>query len=118
MQSNMSHRHDNQVENSVENFFGKFDYIFTLNQDSFSTKLDDRAISHQRNSESFLRKRSKIFYIELHGSYDWKDVFILGSNKEEEIQSRTQIKKFHDFFEESLCENGSKLVIVCTVPVF
>jgi len=130
MQSNMNHRHElpnqtNFQENSVAHFFWKFDCIFTLNQDSFSDMKKDKfstrfgdhhpnmAFSNQRNSDKLsLKNGNNIPYIELHGAYDWKDVFILGSNKEEEIQSRPQIKKFHEFFEKSLCENGSKLVII------
>lgn len=125
MQSNMKYRHDSFLENSVAHFFWKFDCIFTLNQDSFSNMKKDQfsdrvgdhvpnmTFSSQRNSDKLsLKKGNNIPYIELHGAYDWKDVFILGSNKEEEIESRPQIKKFHEFFEKSLCENGSKLVII------
>ena len=122
MQSDMTYRHEvagqsPYQENSVAHFFWKFDCIFTLNQDSFSSKCGNHhpnmTFAPQRNSDRLSTKSgNNIPYIELHGSYDWKDVFIIGSNKEEEIESRTQIKKFHEFFEESLCENGTKLVII------
>lgn len=130
MQSNMNFRHEvtgqaNYQENSIAHFFWKFDCIFTLNQDSlpnmkkdqFSTRFGDHqpnmAFSSQRNSYNLSFKNgNNIPYIELHGAYDWKDVFILGSNKEEEIKSRPQIKKFHEFFEKSLSDGNSKLVII------
>ncbi len=103
-------------ENSVNHFFSKFDCIFTLNQDSFSEKCGNHyphmSFSHQRNTEVFSKTEYNLPYIELHGAYDWEGTFIIGSNKEEEIEKHDQIKKFHSFFEKCLSQNNQKLVII------
>lgn len=104
-------------ENSVHHFFSKFNCIFTLNQDSFSKKCGDhypnKSFSHQRNTEILsLKDGNRLPYIELHGAYDWEGIFIIGSNKEEEIEKHPQIKKFHSFFEKCLSQENQKLVVI------
>jgi hypothetical protein len=122
MVSQMTNHHGNQgnggrfVQDSVHYFFWLFDCIFTTNQDGFSKECGshylDKMFLDQRNSAQLsLKKGYCIPYIELHGAYDWEGVFIIGSNKEEEIKKRQKIQKFHEFFEKCLNEKNSKLVV-------
>ena len=99
------------IEKSIESFFWNFDQVFTLNQDHLIKKANRQAnkeLSKPRKGEILNKKN----YIELHGAFDWEEAFIFGGNKEDYIQNHPQLKKYHDFFEKSLIEPNSKLVII------
>lgn len=106
------------MEDMVEEFLWNFNCIFTLNQESFfrkANRLCNKGFSHRREESKIVLSAERSTdrpYLELHGAYDWEGVFILGDNKEEEIKSRPQLQKYHDFFTECLSEKNSKLVII------
>ncbi len=141
-------RQNNNVApmNSVAHFFYEFDHVFTTNQDAihnqnqvdcsrtkkFSIDQTIGGCGIWGREGSFVAPRSVISdtvlsdilsdgkraYLELHGAYDWRGVFILGdSNLPEEkkmvhIRNNPTLSSYFNFFEKFLCEKGSKLVIV------
>lgn len=103
----------------VEEFFWNFDCVFTLNQDSFYKKANrkpDKQFTSRRHPETHISLANQNSndrpYIELHGAYDWEDVFILGNNKEDGIKQKPRLEKYFEFFKECLNKANSKLVII------
>lgn len=104
---------------SIANFLWNFDCVFTLNQDSLAVNCGknavDKKFKHQREESVKLEiqsQKSYVPYIELHGSYDWDNVFILGTCKSKEIENKPRIGEFFNFFEQSLNEKNSKIKLV------
>lgn len=121
----------------LENFFKKFNVIFTTNQDILiETKFlnlrpNTPGMSGNPNLFSgyicktifyptgdFNIPSTGSIYIKLHGSSNWrttqnnKELMIVGGKKEEQIQSNPVIKSYFDFFENKLYTSNSRLMIL------
>ncbi len=110
------------TENQPYEFLDKFDYIFTLNQDSLLKDLGngvDKNFSAQRNLPIAGEKAgNNTPYLELHGAYDWENedgslmIFGTSEDKVKYIDSNPLFKKYFEFFKELLNKPNSKLVII------
>ncbi len=95
---------------------------------SYDINFNGRKVNQQGNVEPIISPRQVLdnfnihgadrMYVELHGAYDWQDAFILGDGilpeekKIKHIRNNDILSSYFDFFESSLSEMGSALVIV------
>lgn len=142
----MSYKTSAPSQSPIVQFFYEFDCIFTTNQDAIQKQTDPqydwkkkfnvsyedncngRNLDQGNNVEPIVSPRQVLdnfkihqadrMYVELHGAYDWKDVFILGDGtlleekKITHIRSNQILNSYFEFFKGSLCEAGSSLVVV------
>ena len=74
-------------------------------------------ISQEENVDYRLKNLSKLFYVKLHGSYDWRDeenqeILILGRNKPSQISSTPLLNWYFDIFKTVLSIPNVRLMII------
>lgn len=113
-----------EIQNQIDpqyNWKKKFNISYEANCNG--RKLDrgnnvEPIVSPRQVLDNFTTHPADRMYVELHGAYNWRDAFILGDGALPEEKKITHIRNnpilnsYFDFFEKSLCEAGSSLVVV------
>ena len=86
-----------------------------LNEIGYVKISQEEDVNYQDTKK--LKNLSKLFYIKLHGSYDWRDaqnqeILILGTNKPSQISSTPLLAYYFDLFKTVLSIPNARLMII------
>ena len=86
-----------------------------LNEIGYVKISQDGNVNYQDTNK--LQNLSKLFYVKLHGSYDWRDeqnqeILILGTNKPSRISSTPLLTWYFDLFKTVLSIPNARLMII------